>query len=62
MSRPIDEPQYIPVFPFYEAEPTWFYKGYGTSGGDGGSGGDDEPTHERPIVGQAIVGSARLTE
>ena len=33
---PNNAPQYVPVFPFYEAEPMWFYKGYGTSGGDGG--------------------------
>ena len=39
---PSNTPQYIPVFPFYEAEPTWFYKGYSTSSGNGDSGGDDD--------------------
>lgn len=41
---------YAPSFPFYEAEPTWFYKGYGTSDNsdsDEGSGGG-APTIEMP--------------
>lgn len=54
--------EYVAVFPFYEAEPTWYKRGYGvpSGGGDdeggGGSGGNNA------VVGTAIVGSAVLTE
>lgn len=52
------------VFPFYEAEPTWYKRGYGIpsgggdeggGGGEGGGGSDDN----NALVGTAIVGIAK---
>lgn len=55
--------EYIAVFPFYEAEPTWYKRGYGIPGGGGDGGGGDEggggSDDDNTLVGTAIVGIAK---